>query len=116
MCRSTGFSRRKHAGIGRVPIGYLMKRIALVAIAAALAGVPSAAQQGVFRSGVQTVPVYATVVDAAGRLVPDLQQEDFTILDNDKPQPLSIFLTDVQPLSVVVMLDTSGSMTANLDL
>lgn len=94
-----------------------MKRIALLAVAAAaLAVVSSSAQQGVFRSGVQTVPVYATVIDTAGRLVPDLQQDDFEIFDNDKKQPLSIFLTDVQPVSVVVMLDTSGSMTANLDL
>ena len=64
----------------------------------------------------QTVPVYATVVDSAGRLVPDLEQKDFDIYDEGKKQELSIFLTDVQPISVVVMLDTSGSMTANLDM
>lgn len=93
-----------------------MKRIALLAMAAAaLAWAPSAAQQGVFRSGVQTVPVYATVVDGAGRLIPDLQKEDFEILDDGKPQPLTIFLAEVQPVSVVVMLDTSGSMTFNLE-
>src|SRR4029077_5113045 len=62
-----------------------------------------------------TVPVYSTVVDSAGRLVPDLEQKDFEIYDEGKKQELSIFLTDVQPISVVVMLDTSGSMTANLE-
>ena len=74
------------------------------------------AQQGVFRTTVQTVPVYATAVDSAGRLVSDLQQQDFEIYDDGKKQEVTIFRSDVQPLSVVVMLDTSGSMTANLDL
>jgi VWFA-related protein len=36
-------------------------------------------------------------------------------LDNKKPQPLTVFKSDVQPITVVVMLDTSGSMTLNLD-
>ena len=74
------------------------------------------AQQGVFRSTVQTVPVYATAVDKAGRLVSDLQQQDFEIYDDGKKQEIAIFRSDVQPLSVVLMLDTSGSMTANLEL
>ena len=71
---------------------------------------------GTFRAGVRTVAIYATVVDAAGRLVSDLTREDFEIYDDGKKQPLTVFKTDVQPVSVVVMLDTSGSMTANLEL
>jgi von Willebrand factor type A domain. len=95
-----------------------MKRYAmLVAVAALASGLPLAArQQGVFRSGVQTVPIYTTVVDASGRLIPDLVKEDFEVDDDGKKQELSVFLSEVQPVSVVVMLDTSGSMTANLDL
>lgn len=74
-------------------------------------------QQGpVFRAGTQVVPVYATVVDSQGRLVPDLAQEDFAILDNGKPQTLTQFSSDTLPITVVVMLDTSASMTMNLDL
>jgi len=69
-----------------------------------------------FRSSVQTVPIYATVVDAAGRLIPNLDQPDFDVLDNMKKQEITIFKTDVQPISVVVMLDTSGSMTGSIDL
>jgi Ca-activated chloride channel family protein len=97
-----------------------MKRHALMfACAAAVAGILIAAslnaQQGAFRATVQTVPVYATVLDSSGRLVSDLEKQDFEIYDEGKKQELSIFLTDVQPISVVVMLDTSGSMTANLE-
>jgi len=72
-------------------------------------------QQRVFRGGVQTVPIYATVVDATGRLVPDLKQEDFAVLDNGKPTPITLFVAEVQPISVVLAIDTSGSMTLVID-
>ena len=60
--------------------------------------------------------MYATVVDRAGRLVPDLERQDFEIYDNDKKQELTLFKSDIQPITVIVMLDTSGSMTFNLEL
>ncbi len=62
-----------------------------------------------------TVPVYVTVTDAQRRLVPGLVRDDFQIFDNEKPQPLSLFDNEVRPISVVVMLDTSGSMTMNIE-
>lgn len=73
-------------------------------------------QQPIFKSNVRTVPIYATVVDASGRLAPDLEQADFTILDNGKPADVSLFSNESQPFTAVVMLDTSASMTANLKL
>ena len=72
--------------------------------------------QPTFRSTVRTVPVYATVIDTSGRLVPDLEQADFTVLDNGKPADLALFSSESQPFTAVVMLDTSASMTANLKL
>jgi Ca-activated chloride channel family protein len=75
-----------------------------------------ASDQPTFRSSVRTVPIYATVVDSSGRLVPDLERGDFSILDNGKPAELSLFSNESQPFSAVVMLDTSASMTANLKL
>jgi Ca-activated chloride channel family protein len=74
------------------------------------------AQQPTFRAGTQVVSLFATVTDAQKRLVPDLTQGDFDVFDNEKPQPLVFFQNEVQPISVVVMLDTSGSMTLTLDL
>lgn len=73
-------------------------------------------QQPVFRSSVRTVPVYATVVDNGGRLVPSLERGDFTVLDNGKPADVALFSNEPQPFTAVVMLDTSASMTANLKL
>ena len=79
-------------------------------------GLAPAAQEPTFKSGTRVVPVITTVTDGSGRLVPSLEKEDFTILDNGKPQDITFFLNEVQPFNVVVMLDYSASMTANLDL
>jgi Ca-activated chloride channel family protein len=38
------------------------------------------------------------------------------VFDNEKAQPIVFFQNEVQPITVVVMLDTSGSMTLTLDL
>jgi Ca-activated chloride channel family protein len=73
-----------------------------------------AAQAPVFRTGTRTVPLYATVLDSQRRLVPDLTQQDFEVLDNEKLQEIALFLNEIQPITVVVMLDTSASMTGNL--
>jgi Ca-activated chloride channel family protein len=78
--------------------------------------IAAAAQQPTFRSSTRIVPVLTTVTDQQGRLVPSLERDEFTILDNGKPQEISFFSNEIQPFTIVVMLDTSASMTANLDL
>jgi Ca-activated chloride channel family protein len=77
---------------------------------------PVYAQEPTFRSAVRIVPVVTTVTEADGRLVPNLEEGDFTILDNGRPQEIAFFQNEVQPFTAVVMLDKSASMTANLDL
>jgi len=72
-------------------------------------------QEPTFRSSTRIVPVVTTVFDMQGRLVPMLERDEFTILDNGKPQDITFFQNDVQPFTVVVMMDYSASMTANLD-
>jgi Ca-activated chloride channel family protein len=83
---------------------------------AATGGAGEQEPQPIFKSTVRTVPIYATVVDSGGRLVPDLEQSDFTVLDNGKPAEVALFSNESQPFTAVVMLDTSASMTANLKL
>ena len=61
-------------------------------------GFSAFAQQPTFRTGTRTVALYATVIDAQKRLVPDLAQEEFQIFDNDKEQQLDLFITETQPL------------------
>ncbi len=67
-----------------------------------------------FAPGTKTVSLYATVTEG-GRLVPGLSREDFEILDDGKPQALTVFSAEILPITVVVMLDTSGSMTSNIE-
>jgi Ca-activated chloride channel family protein len=74
------------------------------------------AGQATFKAGTQIVSMFVTVADATRRLVSGLTQEEFEVFDNDKPQPIIFFQNEVQPITVVVMLDTSGSMTLMLDL
>lgn len=78
----------------------------------ALSGTPAAQK---FTSGTHTVPVFVTVMDDDKRLVPDLLEEDFEVYDNGKPQKLTQFDNSALPISVIVMLDTSGSMTLALE-
>jgi len=90
-----------------------LRALAVGACALTLLAVPIGAQ---IRVSTQTVPLYVTVMDGARRLVPDLAEEDFEIYDNGKLQKLTNFDNKATPISVVVMLDTSGSMTLALDL
>ena len=69
-----------------------------------------------FKATTQIVSVPATVLDGQGRLVPNLEQDEFTVLDNGKPQQITFFQNETQPFTVVVMLDYSASMTSSLDL
>jgi Ca-activated chloride channel homolog len=103
--------------------GLVTRRVTWRVIAAAVlagavgagAGLTGAAQQPTFRSGTQFVPLFTTVTDAQGRLVPDLDRDQFTILDNGKIQNVTVFENETQPFTAIVMLDFSASMTANLD-
>jgi len=90
-----------------------MLAASLVLTASVLAE-PAAQQAPVFRSATQTVPMYVTVVDPNGHLLTDLTRDDFEILDNGRRQPVTLFDSGIQPISVVVMLDMSGSMTGNI--
>src|ERR1051326_1373588 len=91
-----------------------MRRIVPIVVALALSA--SLAAQQKIKVSTESVPVYVTVFDSTKRLVPDLQQEDFEILDNGKPQTITVFENKPAPITVTVMLDTSGSMTTALDL
>jgi len=73
-------------------------------------------QEPTFKGAIRTVAVYATVTSAEGRLVPDLGRDLFSVFDNGKRQGLTLFANDVQPITVVLLLDRSGSMRRNFGL
>ena len=89
---------------------------AALAASALFAAAAQAPQPPTFKTGTQLVSLFVTVADAQKRLVPDLKQEEFEVFDNDKPQAITYFDNSVHPINVVMMLDTSGSMTLTIDL
>jgi len=63
-----------------------------------------------FRSGVELINVNVTVADANGRFVPGLQQEDFSLYEDDQAVAVTHFSAERVPVSLGIALDTSGSM------
>jgi len=92
-------------------------RVAML-IAASLGTLLAApqAQPPSFVANTRTVAVYATVTDARHRLVTDVSREELTIEDNGKRQDLTLFSNDLQPITVIMLLDRSSSMKPNFTL
>ncbi len=88
----------------------------LLAAALCLTALPALAQENpVIRVNVNLVRVVATVKNPAGELVGDLTKEDFELYDNGVRQEVSIFeRQSAQPVSVALMIDTSGSTGKDL--
>jgi VWFA-related protein len=80
------------------------------------AGIPARldaqeASTPVFRSRVAMVPISAVVRDSRGRAVTTLKASDFEVRDNGEQRPILSFHTDnASPLTLAVLVDTSGSM------
>ena len=83
---------------------------ATAGLLAALVAVGSAQQEPTYRTATKTVSLYVTVTDAAGRLVPDLARDDFTIYEDGVPQETTVFANEIQPIVIVMLLDRSSSV------
>ena len=73
--------------------------------------------EDVLRFDTDLVSVDVTAIDASGRPVRNLRQEDFKVYSDDVEQPISFFQIEkrqgeARPLAIVFALDVSGSMTA----
>jgi VWFA-related protein len=63
-----------------------------------------------FRTGVELINVNATVTDQSGRFVSGLTRDDFRLFDDEAMQTITHFSADRVPVSLGIVLDTSGSM------
>ena len=63
-----------------------------------------------FRSNTDLINVTVTVTDANGRFVPGLTRDDFVVYEDGRPQVVQQFDSDRVPVSLGIVLDTSGSM------
>src|SRR5262245_41977319 len=68
------------------------------------------ATQPPFRSQTELVVLNVTVTDEHDRRVTDLTQDRFIVPEDGKPQPIAQLAGGAVPLSLLVALDTSGSM------
>ena len=99
--------------VARVAIVPVMKVLAVVVAAVAVGSGQSQSQPPPFSVTNRTVAVFATVTQQSGRLAPDLDRDQFEVADNGKRQDLTLFANDIQPITIVMLLDRSGSMRAN---
>ncbi|PWT86110.1 MAG: hypothetical protein C5B57_01700 [Blastocatellia bacterium] len=75
---------------------------------------PSTSPEGFrFRSGVELINVTATISDESGRFVSGLHKEDFKVYEDDQPVEVTHFSAERVPVSLGVLLDTSGSMAGD---
>jgi Ca-activated chloride channel homolog len=102
--------------------GTTMRRALALSLSALLATgllvcaqVAGGGEDATIRVNVRLVRILATVKDRAGALVGALQKDDFEVRDNGALQQIAVFerQTD-QPLSVGVLIDTSGSTAKDL--
>jgi Ca-activated chloride channel family protein len=72
-------------------------------------------QDADFKIDVQLVRLLVTVKNAGGELVGSLDKRDFTVFDKDVAQEFTVFEHQTtQPLSVTLLIDTSGSTAKDL--
>jgi Ca-activated chloride channel homolog len=100
----------------RLRLAFLLSfAAAAVAAVGAQTSTGASSQQGDegfrFKSGVELVNVTATVSDDNGHFVTGLSKDDFAIYEDGQPQEISQFSSERVPVSLGILLDTSGSMT-----
>jgi VWFA-related protein len=88
-----------------------MIAVGLIAVALLSRESSVSGQEGFkFKSGVELINVTVTVIDRAGRFAAGLKKEDFQVFEDDKPMEVTHFSAERTPVSLGIVLDTSGSM------
>ncbi len=76
--------------------------------------VPSRDALPVYRAGVELVVLNVAVLDKDGEPVTDLGARDFRMLQDGRPQEITLFArSEDTPLDVALVLDASGSIRQN---
>jgi Ca-activated chloride channel homolog len=78
--------------------------------------VAAIAQHATFRTATELVSLNVSVVGQNAKPVSGLAAEQFQVFEDGVPQQLKFFSPGELPLDVVILLDTSASMTGSMDL
>jgi Ca-activated chloride channel family protein len=73
-------------------------------------------ETGVFRTSANLVPLNVTVTDTNKQFVRGLTANDFTVLEDGVPQQVKFFEATDVPLDLIILLDTSSSMSDKMDV
>ena len=105
-----------------VKVHAIYPAVLAVTLAAPLYGAPATStaepqEQVTFRGGVDLVTATVSVRDRKGRVIRDLKQADFEIIDAGVPREIRTFESGESPVSLAVLVDISGSMSVggNID-
>ncbi len=103
--------KRPRAGFGTCTALLTCALLPLPAISQSQQDVPR------FKVNVHLVNVFVNVTNANGGPVGGLQQNDFTLTEDGVPQKISYFERETDmPLSLVLAIDTSGSVRKDTDI
>jgi len=96
-----------------VPRGSAVERVAGVELATATLGptIPGA----VIRTSADLVMVPVTIIDDMNRPVIGLDEDNFQVFENKKRQEIKHFSSEDAPVSIGIIVDSSGSMKNKLD-
>jgi len=94
---------------------YAAGRLAMAALCLLVASAAPARAQDPFRfrTGVDLINVSATVTDRSGRIVEGLSRTDFLVYEDDHLVEVTHFSAERVPVSLGIILDTSGSMAGD---
>jgi VWFA-related protein len=81
-----------------------------VAVLLLLSAAGVGAQAPVFRSETRLVVLHASVTNKRGELVTNLDERAFSVFENGRRQPITLFRRDDIPVSIGLLIDNSGSM------
>ena len=68
----------------------------------------------ILRTDTSLVTIYANVIGRDGTPAPDLRQDDFSVYEDDVKQDIAFFETVDRPFTVVLLIDSSTSVEAQL--
>jgi Ca-activated chloride channel family protein len=77
---------------------------------------PAQSQEPVFRADVNLQSIAVQVTDKQGHDVRGLSAGDFIVLEDGRPQKIAFFGAEHQPISLLVLLDSSSSMRSSSKL
>ena len=77
---------------------------------------PIAAEQPTFRAATELVSLSVSVIDRDAKPVAGLTVGQFQVFEDGVPQEVRFFAPGAMPLDVIILLDTSASMTGSMGL